>query len=47
MVYIHGGDLTSGTSSAFDGSSFAANHGVVVVIFNYRLNGIFCSISWR
>jgi hypothetical protein len=44
MFYIHGGDLTSGTSSAFDGSSIAANHDVVVVIINYRLNGITCPI---
>lgn len=40
MVWIHGGDLTSGTSSAFDGSSIAANQHVVVVTFNYRVNGI-------
>ncbi len=39
MFWIHGGDLTSGTAVAFDGSSFAANHDVVVVIINYRLNG--------
>jgi carboxylesterase type B len=39
MFWIHGGDLTSGTSSAFDGSSFAAHHDVVVVTTNYRLNG--------
>ena len=40
MFWIHGGDLTSGTSSAFDGTSFAANQDVVVVTINYRVNGI-------
>lgn len=39
MFWIHGGDLTSGTSSAFDGTSFAANQDVVVVTINYRVNG--------
>ncbi|AEO71894.1 uncharacterized protein THITE_49921 [Thermothielavioides terrestris NRRL 8126] len=38
MFWIHGGDLTSGTSSAFDGTSFAANQDVVVVTMNYRVN---------
>lgn len=40
MVWIHGGDLSSGTSSAFDGASIAANQDVVVVTLNYRVNGI-------
>lgn len=39
MFWIHGGDLTSGTSSAFDGTSMAANQDVVVVTINYRVNG--------
>nr|XP_036588618.1 para-nitrobenzyl esterase [Colletotrichum truncatum]KAF6799991.1 para-nitrobenzyl esterase [Colletotrichum truncatum] len=40
LVWIHGGWLRSGTASqsAFDGSVFAAEQGVVVVTFNYRLN---------
>lgn len=38
MVWIHGGDLSSGTSSAFDGASIAGNQDVVVVTFNYRVN---------
>lgn len=40
MVYIHGGALRTGTAadSTLDGSSFAANQGVVVVTINYRLN---------
>lgn len=41
MFWIHGGDLTSGTSSGFDGTSFAANQDVVVVTINYRLNGMY------
>ncbi len=40
MFWIHGGDLMSGTSSAFDGTSFAAHQDVVVVTINYRVNGI-------
>ena len=43
MFWIHGGDLTSGTSSVFDGTSFAANQDVVVVTINYRVNGNTCS----
>ncbi|GKT47427.1 liver carboxylesterase 4 [Colletotrichum spaethianum] len=40
LVWIHGGWLRSGTASqpTFDGTSFASEHGIVVVAFNYRLN---------
>ena len=40
MVWIHGGGYLTGTGAAewFDGTSFARNHGVVVVTINYRLN---------
>ncbi|WYZ35436.1 hypothetical protein EsH8_X_000083 [Colletotrichum jinshuiense] len=40
LVWIHGGWLREGTASQpmFDGSSFAAEQGIVVVTFNYRLN---------
>ncbi|OLN81228.1 Carboxylesterase 5A [Colletotrichum chlorophyti] len=40
LLWIHGGWLRSGTASQhmFDGSSFASEHGIVVVTFNYRLN---------
>jgi para-nitrobenzyl esterase len=39
MVYIHGGAFTLGSASDpwYDGTSFAANHNIVVVSFNYRL----------
>jgi para-nitrobenzyl esterase len=40
LVWIHGGGYLNGTGAAewFDGTSFAANHDVVVVTINYRLN---------
>jgi para-nitrobenzyl esterase len=40
MVWIHGGAYVNGTGASdwFDGTSFAANHGVVLVTINYRLN---------
>lgn len=39
MVYIHGGAFTLGSASDpwYDGTSFAANHHIVVVTINYRL----------
>ena len=39
MVWIHGGGFAWGASSSswYDGSSFAKQHDVVVVSFNYRL----------
>lgn len=40
MVFVHGGDFTSGTGSAFDPGEMAARGDVVVVTLNYRL-GIF------
>ncbi|WP_051467981.1 carboxylesterase/lipase family protein [Actinomadura oligospora] len=40
MVFVHGGDFTSGTGSAFDPSEMATRGDVVVVTLNYRL-GIF------
>jgi carboxylesterase type B len=40
MVWIYGGDLSSGAISAFDGTSMAANQDVVVVMMNYRVNGM-------
>ena len=36
MVWIHGGSLTGGTGSAYDGTALAKK-GVVVVTINYRL----------
>jgi para-nitrobenzyl esterase len=40
MVWIHGGGYMNGTGAAewFDGTSFAASHGIVLVTINYRLN---------
>ena len=42
MVWIHGGAFLNGAGSspAYDGTMFAAQHDVVVVTFNYRL-GVF------
>jgi para-nitrobenzyl esterase len=39
MVWIHGGAFTFGSASEpwYDGTSFAANHNIVVVTLNYRL----------
>src|SRR6266568_6703721 len=39
MVYIHGGAFTLGSASDpwYDGTSFAANHNIVVATLNYRL----------
>lgn len=41
LIWIHGGWLRTGTAShpMFDGTGFASEHGLVVVTFNYRLNG--------
>lgn len=41
LVWFHGGWLRTGTAShpMFDGTGFASKHGLVVVTFNYRLNG--------
>ncbi len=41
LVWIYGGDLQKGSAGrpAWDGSSFVANQDIVVVTFNYRLNG--------
>lgn len=41
LLWIHGGWLRTGTASQpmFDGTGFASEHGLVVVTFNYRLNG--------
>jgi para-nitrobenzyl esterase len=48
MVYIHGGAFTLGSASDpwYDGSSFAANHHIVVVTLNYRL-GILGFVSLK
>jgi para-nitrobenzyl esterase len=37
FVWVHGGGYTQGGSSEFNGSTLAAQHGVVVVALNYRL----------
>ncbi|KAF7660212.1 hypothetical protein LDENG_00286340 [Lucifuga dentata] len=37
MVWIHGGGLTMGSASMYDGSSLAAYQDVVVVLIQYRL----------
>uniref|UniRef100_A0A8C6US26 Carboxylesterase 3 n=1 Tax=Neogobius melanostomus TaxID=47308 RepID=A0A8C6US26_9GOBI len=37
MVWIHGGGLTVGAASHYDGSSLAAYENVVMVIIQYRL----------
>ena len=41
MFWIYGGNLAGGgaTLTQFDGSPIAGNQGVVVVTFNYRVNG--------
>lgn len=41
LFWIHGGSFSLGSARVpdFDGSSFAANQGVVVVTINYRMNG--------
>ena len=48
MVYIHGGAFTLGSASDpwYDGTSFAANHNIVVVTLNYRL-GILGFVSLK
>ena len=40
LVWIYGGSFENGASSLhlYDGSSFAANHDIVVVTINYRTN---------
>lgn len=40
MIWIHGGDFTSGAGSAYDGKNLVVKGNVVLVTFNYRL-GIF------
>ena len=37
MVWIHGGGLSRGLASIFDGSMLAAKEDVVVVTIQYRL----------
>lgn len=37
MVWIHGGGLTMGAASQFDGSSLAAYENIIMVIIQYRL----------
>uniref|UniRef100_UPI003AAEE164 fatty acyl-CoA hydrolase precursor, medium chain-like n=1 Tax=Centroberyx gerrardi TaxID=166262 RepID=UPI003AAEE164 len=37
MVWIHGGGLTSGSASLYDGSALAAYQDMVVVLIQYRL----------
>lgn len=37
MVWIHGGGLTIGSASSYDGSALAAYEDVVVVLIQYRL----------
>uniref|UniRef100_A0A3Q2WV05 Carboxylesterase type B domain-containing protein n=1 Tax=Haplochromis burtoni TaxID=8153 RepID=A0A3Q2WV05_HAPBU len=37
MVWIHGGGLTVGSASTYDGSALAAYQDVVVVLIQYRL----------
>lgn len=41
MVWTYGGNLQFGSNSviAYDGTSFAAEQGVVMVVPNYRTNG--------
>jgi para-nitrobenzyl esterase len=48
MVYIHGGAFTLGSASDpwYEGTSFAANHNIVVVSLNYRL-GILGFVSFK
>src|SRR6266516_2425408 len=48
MGYIHGGAFTLGSASDpwYDGTSFAANHNLVVVSLNYRL-GILGFVSLK
>ncbi|HEX6477841.1 MAG TPA: carboxylesterase/lipase family protein [Ktedonobacteraceae bacterium] len=48
MVYIHGGAFTLGSASDpwYDGTSFAAQHSIVVVSLNYRL-GILGFVSLK
>jgi para-nitrobenzyl esterase len=48
MVWIHGGAFTLGSASDpwYDGTSFAANHNIVVVTLNYRL-GILGFVSLK
>lgn len=47
LFWIYGGNLQDGNSGreAFDGTSFATNHDIVVVTINYRVNGILALIS--
>lgn len=37
MVWIHGGGLTVGAASQYDGSPLAAYENIVTVIIQYRL----------
>jgi carboxylesterase 2 len=41
LFWIYGGDLQNGNGAdpVFDGTALAANQDVVVVTFNYRVNG--------
>ena len=50
IFWIYGGNLQLGTAmqDLYDGSSFAANHDLVVVSANYRTNGMSCRILiWK
>lgn len=37
MVWIHGGGLTMGAASQYDGSPLAAYENIVMVVIQYRL----------
>jgi carboxylesterase type B len=41
MIFLYGGGLQSGDASLgmYDGTSFATNQDVIVVVPNYRTNG--------
>lgn len=40
MMYIHGGDFTTGSSNSFPAHVMACFYDVVVVTFNYRLGAL-------
>jgi carboxylesterase type B len=47
LFWIYGGDLQMGSSAdpTFDGTELAAAQDVVVVTFNYRVNGEFSRVE--